>query len=203
MNSLFKGLPIKTDVLREWIDRIKVGDQAAAAELVRHFEPEIRRFVRVRLTDPKLQRFLDSMDIVQSVMGRFFQRIQSDRLHVEHPLQLLRLLTTMARNSLLDHVRRAKVRRDVSGAGGEQELQYVADRRIGQTELVEQAELVALVRGRLSSDEQQALDRWLLSDGWEQMSQDIGCEPDAIRKKVSRAIDRASKELGLLENDDG
>ena len=203
MNSQFKGLPIETDVLREWIDRIKLGDQAAAAELVRHFEPEILRFVRVRLTDPKLQRFLDSMDIVQSVMGRFFQRIQSDRLHVEHPLQLLRLLMTMARNSLLDHVRRAKVRRDVSGAGGEQELQYVADRRIGQTELVEQAELVALVRGRLSSDEQQALDRWLLGDGWEQMSQDIGCEPDAIRKKVSRAIDRASKELGLLENDDG
>ncbi len=203
MNSQLERLPIKTDVLREWIDRIKLGDQAAAAELVRHFEPEIRRFVRVRLTDPKLRRFMDSMDIVQSVMGRFFQRIQSDRLHVEHPLQLLRLLMTMARNSLLDHVRRAKVRRNVSGTGGEQELQCVADRQIGQTELVEQAELVALVRGRLSPEEQQALDRWLLGDGWEQMSQDIGCEPDAIRKKVSRAIDRATKELGLLENDDG
>ncbi len=202
MNSQSRGLSVDTDALKGWIERIKRGDQMAAAELVRHFEPEIRRFVRVRLTDPKLRRFMDSMDVVQSVMGRFFQGIQSDRLQVEHPLQLLRLLMTMARNSLLDHVRRAKVRRGVTGTGGDQELQFVADRHIGQTELVEQADLVALVRGRLSSEEQLALDRWLHGDGWEQMSQDFGCEPDAIRKKVTRAIDRATKELGLLGNDD-
>ena len=202
MNPQSGGLSVDTDALKEWIKRIKLGDQTAAAELVRHFEPEIRRFVRVRLTDPKLRRFMDSMDVVQSVMGRFFQGIQSDRLQVEHPLQLLRLLMTMARNSLLDHVRRAKVRTDVTGTGGDQELQFVADRHTGQAELVEQADLVALVRGRLSSEEQRALDRWLLGDGWEQMSQDFGCEPDAIRKKVTRAIDRATKELGLLENDD-
>lgn len=202
MNSQSRGLSVDTDALKGWIERIKRGDQMAAAELVRHFEPEIRRFVRVRLTDPKLRRFMDSMDVVQSVMGRFFQGIQSDRLQVEHPLQLLRLLMTMARNSLLDHVRRAKVRRGVTGTGGDQELQFVADWRVGQAELVEQADLVALVRGRLSSEEQLALDRWLHGDGWEQMSQDFGCEPDAIRKKVTRAIDRATKELGLLGNDD-
>lgn len=54
------------------ISRVRSGDQLAAAEIVRQYEPEIRREVRVRLHDPRLRRVLDSMDISQSVLGSFF-----------------------------------------------------------------------------------------------------------------------------------
>lgn len=189
-------------VLATWIERIKLGDEAAAAELVRHYEPEIRRFVRFRLTDPKLRRFLDSMDVCQSVMAKFFHRVQTERISVEHPLQLLKLLMTMARNSLLDHARKAKVRRKIAGIGAEEEMNPIPDPRPNPEELVERADLVTLVRGRLRDDEQQTLDRWLQGCGWEEMSQELGCEPDALRKRLTRAIDRASNELGLLGADD-
>ena len=194
---------IDAALLATWIEGIKRGDQAAAAELVRYYEPEVRRFVRFRLTDPRLRRFLDSVDVCQSVMAKFFHRIQTERITVEHPLQLLKLLITMARNSLLDHVRKAKVRRTVSGAGAENaEMNELADPRTGQAQQLEQADLVALIRGRLRGEVQQALDRWLLGCGWEEMSQEFACEPDALRKRLSRAIDRATKELGLLEDED-
>lgn len=181
-----------------WIERIKTGDEAAAAELVRQYEPEIRRFVRFRLTDPKLRRFLDSVDVCQSVLARFFHRVQTERISVEHPLQLLKLLMTMARNSLLDHARKAKVRRHITGTGAEDDMASLPDPRQNPEEQVEHSDLVTLVRGRMRVDEQQALDRWLLGCGWDEMSQDLGCEPDALRKRVARAIDRASNELGLL-----
>ena len=189
-------------LLALWIEGIKAGDQTAAAELVRHYEPEVRRFVRFRLTDPRLRRLFDSVDICQSVMARFFHRIQTERITVEHPLQLLRLLITMARNSLLDHARKAKVRRTVQGTGTEDEMTQYADPRTGPAEQIERADLLVLIRSRLRADEQQALDRWLHGCGWEEMSQEFACEPDALRKRLTRALDRATKELGLLEDKD-
>ena len=54
------------------LDRAQSGDEAAVSLLVRRYEPELRRFIRVRLTDPRLRRYLDSVDICQAVLGRFF-----------------------------------------------------------------------------------------------------------------------------------
>ena len=67
----------------------------AAAELVRHYEPAIRRAVRVRLVDTRLNRLLDSMDICQSVMASFFVRAALGQYELNTPDQLLRLLATM------------------------------------------------------------------------------------------------------------
>jgi hypothetical protein len=52
---------------RDLIGRIRAGDAEAAATLVRAFEPELWRYVRIRLTDARLRRVLDSMDVCQSV----------------------------------------------------------------------------------------------------------------------------------------
>ena len=48
---------------RELIRRVRAGEQDAAAELVRQYEPTTRRMVRVRLTDTRLRAMLDSMDV--------------------------------------------------------------------------------------------------------------------------------------------
>src|SRR5436309_12071378 len=86
--------------------RVRAGEERAATELVRQFEPEIRRAVRVRLTDPRLRRVLDSLDVCQSVLGNFFVRVASGQLELDRPENLLRLLVTMAKNKVLDHARR-------------------------------------------------------------------------------------------------
>jgi hypothetical protein len=58
----------------ELIRRIRAWDQDAAAELIRRYEPAIRRAVRVRLADARLGNLLESMDICQSVLKSFFVR---------------------------------------------------------------------------------------------------------------------------------
>ena len=78
------------------MDRVRQGDGQAASELLRYYEPEIRRDIRLRLTSAKLRRVVDSMDISQSVFGNFFVRAAHGEFEFEHPNQLLRLLSTMA-----------------------------------------------------------------------------------------------------------
>ena len=44
----------------ELIRRVRAWDQEAAAELVRRYEPAIRRAARIRLVDSRLRRLFDS-----------------------------------------------------------------------------------------------------------------------------------------------
>ena len=44
------------DTFQDLLRRVRAGDQQAAAEVVRACEPEIRRIVRLRLTDARLRR---------------------------------------------------------------------------------------------------------------------------------------------------
>ena len=43
----------------EFVRRIRSGDAAAAAELVRRYEPAIRLEVRMRISDPRLGKLFD------------------------------------------------------------------------------------------------------------------------------------------------
>ena len=65
------------------IRRVRAGDQDAAADLVKRYEPAIRRAVRFRLTDTRLMRVLDSMDICQSVFASFFVRTANGQFDIE------------------------------------------------------------------------------------------------------------------------
>src|SRR5437867_3096085 len=97
----------------ELIRRVRAGDQQAATDLVRRYEPAIRLAVRVRLTDGRLRRVMDSMDICQSVLANFFVRAAAGQFELEKPEQLLALLTTMARNKLTNQAHRHQAgRRD-------------------------------------------------------------------------------------------
>jgi DNA-directed RNA polymerase specialized sigma24 family protein len=93
------------------IQRVRAGDQEAAAELVRQYELAIRRAVRFQLRDSRLRRALDSMDVCQSVLGSFFARAALGQFEIDKPEQVLRLLITMARNKLATQARKPHIRR--------------------------------------------------------------------------------------------
>jgi RNA polymerase sigma-70 factor (ECF subfamily) len=79
------------------MQRVRAGEGGAAAELVRQYEPVIRRVVRFRLT-PRLRRLCDSMDICQAVLGKFFVQAALGRFELNSPDDLVRLLSTMTRD---------------------------------------------------------------------------------------------------------
>src|SRR4051794_19786389 len=95
----------------ELIARVRSGDQNAATDLVRRYEPEIRREVRFLLRDPFLRRSFDSMDICQSVMGSFFLRAALGEYSIDKPEDLIRLLISMTRNKVIDATRRQRAQR--------------------------------------------------------------------------------------------
>lgn len=107
------------DSFPDLIRRVRGGDQDAAAELVRRFEPAIRRAVRVRLVDDRLRRQFDTMDVCQSVLASFFVRVAMGQFELDRSEQLLKPLATMVRNKVAERANQARAgRRDYRRAGG-------------------------------------------------------------------------------------
>jgi RNA polymerase sigma-70 factor (ECF subfamily) len=180
--------------------RVRAGDAAAAAELVRTYEPAIRRAVRVRLEDSRLQRLCDSMDICQSVLASFFLRAAAGQYDLDKPEQLFKLLVSMARNKLTDEARRQTA--ECRGGGlAEEQLDKVdrADPGGTPSEHLIGQELLAEFRKRLSDEERQLADWRAQGRGWTDIATDLHDSPEALRKRLGRAVDRVARELGLEE----
>jgi RNA polymerase sigma-70 factor (ECF subfamily) len=186
----------------EFIRRVRVGDEGAAAELVRRYEPLIRREERLHLEDSRLGRLFDSMDVCQSVLASFFVRAAAGQYDLNRPDQLVRLLVRMARNKLASEARRqGRRRRDLRriAADGAEALARAADPGPTPSEAVAGRELLARFRAALSEEERCVAD--LRGEGlaWEEVAARLGGTARARRMQLSRAVDRVSRELGLEE----
>ncbi len=183
--------------------RVRRGDQAAANLLVQRYEPAIRRAVRFRLTDPRLRRTLDSMDVCQSVMASFFVRAASGQYDLDTPEQLLRLLTTMARNKLLNSARHEHAtRRDnrlVTDDIADHDVPTAAPSPVQQAEA---REMLAEVHKRLTPEEMKLVELRNQGHDWNAIAALLGGNAAALRQKLHRALARLSQEFGLEEGDD-
>jgi RNA polymerase sigma-70 factor (ECF subfamily) len=189
---------------RRLIRDVRAGDPDAATRLVRQYEPEVRRIIRVHLSDPSLGRVLDSMDICQSVLGNFFVRAAAGQFELDNPQQLLKLLLTMARNRLRDQARRYHaLRRDnrLIEAGGDEALQAVAAPGETPSEVVANRELLGEVRSRLTEAERYLAEQRASGRAWDDLAAELGEGVDALRKRLKRGLNRVLSELGLDEVD--
>src|SRR3990172_963149 len=93
------------DHFSDLLERVRRGESDAAVELVNRYESTIRVAVRIRLTDPRLRRQFDSMDVCQSVLASFFVHAATGAYVLDEPRQLVALLTKMAQNKLNMHAR--------------------------------------------------------------------------------------------------
>jgi RNA polymerase sigma-70 factor (ECF subfamily) len=179
--------------------QVRAGDEQAAAELVRLYEPAIRRAVRVRLLDTRLQRVLDSMDVCQSVLASFFLRAAGGQFELDRPEQLLKLLATMARNKVISEARRQQAEcRDVRrlDPAGLDEMKMLAPAAT-PSEQVTMQDLLQQVRRRLSDEERQLVDQRALGRDWPEIAAELGGNAEGLRKRLTRALDRVAQELGL------
>ena len=191
-----------SEVFRDLLCRVRAGDQPAATDLVRRLEPELRRAVRVRLGDPRLRRVVDSVDVCQSVLANFFVRVRLGEFDLVRPEQLLHLLMTMTRNKLHDRRRRHQAQkrdqRRVEGDGG---LDALAGGEPDPGRVVAGRDLLDEVRKLLTDDERRLADHRGLGLEWPEIAALVGGQPDALRKKLCRALDRVTDHLGLEVGD--
>jgi RNA polymerase sigma factor (sigma-70 family) len=187
------------DEFVELIRRVRAGDEEASAELVRRYEPAIRIAVRARLTDPKLRRILDSMDVCQSVLGNFFARAATGQFELERPEQLVALLATMARNRVINHAHQQQAGRRDQRRTDTSRPEATIDPRADPSATVDGLDLLDAVRDRLSPEELQIADRWASGEPWEEIGATVGIRPDTLRIRLARALERVRKQFHLNE----
>jgi RNA polymerase sigma-70 factor (ECF subfamily) len=190
---------LEENAFHDLIRRVRAGDNTAAQELVRLYEPTIRRVARVRLVDARLRRAFDSMDICQSVFASFFVRAALGQYDLQRPQQLLNLLVNMSRKKLIDRARQETAeRRDHRRVAPDGlEGKDVAAASPGPSEEVAGAELLEEFRHRLTDEERRLAEQRAAGMDWPQIAAACGGSPEALRKKLTRAIDRVGQELGL------
>lgn len=171
--------------------RVREGDETAAAQLVRTYEPAIRRAIKIQMRDHRLRREVDTMDIGQSVLANFFVRASLGQFDLNQPEDLLKLLATRARKAQV-------VRREYQTFGTDSAVdQFLPNSEASPSQQVANRDLLDAVRQRLSDEE-----RWLAEQRgagreWADIAGECGGSAEALRKKLTRALDRVAKELGL------
>jgi RNA polymerase sigma-70 factor (ECF subfamily) len=188
------------DTLRALLVRIRAGDQQAAAALVRRFEPALRRAVRFRLRDRQLRRLLDSADVCQAVLLRFFVRVAAGDYELDTPEQVLKLLTTLARNQVVNEALHQQAgKRDCRRLVGAavQEGEAVAPGS-SPSQHVAGEELLEKARQALGPDEWRLLELRKEGREWADIARLLGGTAEGLRKQLARAVARVTQTLGLV-----
>jgi RNA polymerase sigma factor (sigma-70 family) len=184
----------------ELIRRVGSGDEQAATQLVRDFEPVVRRVLRGRLRGDSARREFDSMDICQSVLAIFFVRVGTGQYDLKVPDDLIKLLLTMTRNKVAEKVRRQhRLRRDSRRTVGGVEELALAGLDPTPSTVAASKELLEQVRQRLSEEERQLVELRGQGLSWEEVVESLGGTAGARRNQLSRALDRVAQELRLDE----
>lgn len=183
------------------IARVSQGDSHAAAELVRRYESTVRVAVRTRLTDPRLRREFDSMDVCQSVLVSFFVRAALGQYELNSPAQLVALLTKMARNKIAMRVRAAtRHRRDVARLAPTDQATQIADTRSDSAEPLRRLigrEILDLAHNMMTQEIRQMAELRLQNRSWETIAQVVGGSAEARRKQYHRAVNEIAEYLEL------
>jgi RNA polymerase sigma-70 factor (ECF subfamily) len=183
------------------MSRVRSGDDQAASDFVRIYEPEIRREVRLRLSNPRLRRVFDSLDISQSVFASFFLRARAGDYDLEEPGKLLQLLVQMTRNKLAFQARKHQAkRRDHRRL----EVADLTQLRIlagadSPSQIASTRELIEEFRSRLTDEERHLAELRTRGRDWAGIAAELGGTPEGRRKQLARAIGRVAQELGLDE----
>ena len=183
----------------EFVQRVRAGDARAAEDLVRRYEPLIRREVRLHLEDRRLGRLFDSMDVCQSVLKSFFVRTAAGQFDLDDPAQLVRLLVTMARNKLASEARRQHRRKrdQRRAAGGDEGLAAVPAADPTPSRVAAGRDLVDQVRARLTPEERELADLRAQGLSWEEVAARAGGTAQARRVQFGRAVDRVARDMNL------
>jgi DNA-directed RNA polymerase specialized sigma24 family protein len=189
------------DQFQDLIVRVRAGDQDAATQLARMFEPFILRVIRFdmrkRGDHGKIRARLGSSDICQSVFKSLFVGLKEGRFELSEPEQLQKLLRIMSRFKIATEGRRLSVILREVMDGGAPPVQ--ADPGPRPEKPIEDQDLVDAVLKHFSEDELDLLQRRLNGESWPAIAAERGVSVDSPRKTLARAIERVRSLPALRE----
>jgi len=194
-----KALDDSPQSFADLLTRIRQGDEYAAATLLERYGDHVRRVVRIRTSDPRFWRQVDSLDLCQSVFANFIVRVRLGHYSIEDDKQLLALLSRMAINKVLRVRRRMyAARRDARRATDDPSgLHEVTDSESSPSAALQFQELLELFMARLTPDERIIAEKRKNGATWESLAAERATSEAALRVGFARSIRRISQELGL------
>jgi RNA polymerase sigma-70 factor (ECF subfamily) len=187
------------------MDRLRGGDEAAAAEVFRHFARRLIALAESRLS-AQVRAKVDAEDILQSVFKSFFRRQAAGEFDLDSWDSLWSLLTVITLRKCGYHIRRwLAARRDVRHEAappareGDSDANWQAiSREPTPSEAAVLVETVAeLLRG-LDERDRQIVERSLQGESVGQISAGLGFS----ERTVLRVLQRVRKRLERLRVED-
>ena len=182
---------------------IRAGDEDAVRTFVDHYEPRLRRVLRVTRVIRLLQSQIDSQDLVQSVFARVIADIRANRVEFAEWEGVEAYLNKVGRNRLHDAIRRVRsAKRDARRAapGGVAMLTEVAHGGLSPSEIVAVREEVAKIEACASPSELEIIKDRAEGVGWQELAISRGIEPEALRKRIERVRRRIREALEKSES---
>lgn len=194
---------MSAQTFQQLVARLNAGDATAIERLVSEYQPVLRRQIRFRMRDPRLNRLFDSMDFCQAVMASFFLRATSGRLELHSPGDIRHLLLVIAHRKLAAAVRgQYRQRRDMRrGVFDQAAIEKLVDPHPTPSSQAEHQEQVERAWALLSAEERELAELRRAGRGWKEIVLRVGGTPQARRMQFVRALDRARRELGLAHDD--
>ncbi len=182
------------------IERARLGEAAALAELIQRYEPEVRLVARV-LLGRAMRATLDSVDLVQSVHESLLTGLRQNKFDLSSPQQLLGLAVTMVRNKVARHWRRIqrqhRLEAETSTGRLDEAVTALADPGSDPAELAEYQEAVERVCDRLEGLDRRLIELRLEGHSTSEVAKRLGLDPDVLRVRLSR-LRRRLRDANLL-----
>ncbi len=188
----------------ETIQRLRSGEPQAVHEFVAKYEPFIRRAIRRRLMGTPYQAAADSVDVCQSALGSFLIRCAAGEFEFANTEAMENLILTIAKRKLAMLVRResAGCRDRHRTVRLEEHAESMADSGTDPQTRVRTTDLLEQVERHLTDSERRLFQLRRQGIDWETIAGTDATTAVVLRKRLSRALQRAALELGV-DLDDG
>jgi DNA-directed RNA polymerase specialized sigma24 family protein len=135
------------------------------------------------------------------VLGKFLARLRAGSIRFDNPAKLRGYLRDLADYKIRD-LFADRPREQPFPDGPQRPYDPAAGSSCDPVRIVERADTLALVRRRLADDERYLFDQYRQGRPWTELAAELGKSPDALRKQLAYAIDKASRALGLRDDAD-
>jgi RNA polymerase sigma factor (sigma-70 family) len=189
----------KDQSFQDLVRRARASDQEAWTELVRRFEPAIRRAVKVRLVDPRLKRARDAEDFCQSIWSSLFVGLAWGQFDFDTPEDLLKVLAAMVRHKVADYTDKefaqSRDARRTYPLGSN--ARAAVDRGSSPSQHAALLELIEKLGKQLTPDIRRLAEARKAGQTWDQIAAACGENASTLRQRCNRAMNAAMKKLGL------
>jgi RNA polymerase sigma factor (sigma-70 family) len=201
INLQVQPLSDPSEDIAELLARVREGDEGAVAELLRRYEPKIRLTARYLLR-PILRRYLDSIDVSQSVQFHLMSGLRGGRFDLPDSETFVALAVTLVRRKVAQHWRHLQrehsLRFGVSGGERNPESPLAPPfAPVDPALAVEQGDDLRRLMQVLDPTERRLVELRMQGHSTEAAAIEMGCAANVLRVRLSRLRKRL-QEQGYL-----